>query len=584
MPNLDWERLLREPRRAINHTSVLSAGTSTTTNVSWRCANFDMYVQTAKSQTIQTASVKSHPRNELGFFAPASESQHDELQDISSVGSAVESLVHVTASADHLSIPSVFTQAYTCNYAKEDKYSHTPNYSNQLAPSHYLVNNQLPSQEKGYDLTDNEADDVIVEHDRAIHQVSPSSRGVHNTLYVYTSDLLSLEAHRPLQPRALPPQCGMITTPLIVNNWSQALRNHTDKQFVDYILNSLAQGFHIGINPNHRCMSCKDNMRSAYEHPQPVEDYLATELAAGRIAGPFDPDELQHVTVSRFGVIPKANQAGKWRLILDLSSPKDSSVNDGIQGELCSLVYISTDDAVEKAMELGKGALLAKVDVEHAYRNIPVHPDDRSLIAMTWKEKIYVDTVLPFGLRSAPKIFSAVADALEWILLEQGISVCLHYLDDFLTMGKANTEECERNLQLIKRICEFLGVPLKVEKIEGPSSILVFLGILLDTTKQEISLPHQKLEELKRLVTAWRGRSSCTKRELLQLIGKLAHATKVVVPGRTFLRRMIDTSMTVKHLDHHIKLRSEFASDLAWWDCFLPIWNAKSMMAVHGRG
>ena len=259
-------------------------------------------------------------------------------------------------------------------------------------------------------------------------------------------------------------------------------------------------------------------------------------------------------------------------------------MNDGIPSELCSLSYITTDDAVEKVMELGIGRLLAKVDVEHAYRNIPVHPEDRSLIAMKWKDKIYVDTVLPFGVCSAPKIFSAVADALEWILLEQGVSVCLHYLDDFLTIGKANTEECNRNLQLIKRTCEFLGVPLKLEKIEGTSSMLVFLEILLDTLKQEISLPQQKLEELKCLISAWKERSSCTKRELLQLIGKLAHVTKVVMPGRTFLRRMIDTAMTVKHLDHHIKLRSEFASDLAWWDCFLPSWNSKSMMAVHGKG
>ena len=82
-------------------------------------------------------------------------------------------------------------------------------------------------------------------------------------------------------------------------------------------------------------------MRSAYEHPQPVADYLAIDLAAGRITGPFDPHELGEVTISRFGVITKAN-TGKWRLILDLSSPKDASVNDGIPSELCSLSYIST--------------------------------------------------------------------------------------------------------------------------------------------------------------------------------------------------------------------------------------------------
>ena len=99
-----------------------------------------------------------------------------------------------------------------------------------------------------------------------------------------------------------------------------------------------------------------------------------------------------------------------------------------------------------------------------------------------------MDTVLPFGLRSAPKIFSAIADALEWILLDQGMSLILHYLDDFLTMGRANTTECQHNLELMTRLCEFLGVPLKVEKLEGPTEVLIFLGIILDTLKLEIYL------------------------------------------------------------------------------------------------
>ena len=61
----------------------------------------------------------------------------------------------------------------------------------------------------------------------------------------------------------------------------------------------------------------------------------------------------------------------------------------------------------------------------------------------------------------------------------------------------------------------------------------------------------------------------------MSLIGKLAHAAKVVVPGRIFLRRMIDTAYSVRDLDHYIKLRSEFHSDLAWWDCFMEGWNGK---------
>ena len=50
----------------------------------------------------------------------------------------------------------------------------------------------------------------------------------------------------------------------------------------------------------------------------------------------------------------------------------------------------------------GAGTKLDKFDVEGAYRTVPVHPDDRWLLGMRWKGKTYINTVVPFGLRSAP--------------------------------------------------------------------------------------------------------------------------------------------------------------------------------------
>ena len=101
-------------------------------------------------------------------------------------------------------------------------------------------------------------------------------------------------------------------------------------------------------------------------------------------------------------------------------------------------VLHSFDEAANAIVELGRGTLLAKLDIHAAYRIIPVHPDDRWLLGMEWSGKIYIDTVLPFGLRSAPKVFNAVADALEWIMRKQGIAHSLHYLDDFLFLERLN--------------------------------------------------------------------------------------------------------------------------------------------------
>ena len=130
--------------------------------------------------------------------------------------------------------------------------------------------------------------------------------------------------------------------------------------------------------------------------------------------GPFAPDEIQYpVHISRFEVIEKKNQPGKFRLIVDLSYPSGMSVNDGISPELSSMSYKKVDDVVQGIWQSVVGSMLAKIDIKNAYRVVPIHPVDRHLLAAAWRGKLFVDGALPFGLRSAPKIFTALADALE---------------------------------------------------------------------------------------------------------------------------------------------------------------------------
>ena len=81
---------------------------------------------------------------------------------------------------------------------------------------------------------------------------------------------------------------------------------------------------------------------------------------------------------------------------------------------------------------LGPGTLLLKVDLKSAYRIVPVNPLDRHLLGLCWEDHAYVDQALPFGLRSAPILFTAVADAVTWALMQAGISFVMHYLDDYL--------------------------------------------------------------------------------------------------------------------------------------------------------
>lgn len=395
--------------------------------------------------------------------------------------------------------------------------------------------------------------------------------------YSYMGDLRTLQGRKGAD-RA-PPEVAGVSTPLVVAEWRRCLANHPDREFVGYILQGLEEGFRLGFRYTGRSnKSAKSNMHSAAERPEVINSYLAKEVELGRVVGPLERSQFPEAHVSRFGLVPKNHQPDKWRLIVDLSHPAGASVNDGIEPEVCSMHYTSVAEAVEQVLERGAGTQLAKFDVESAYRNISVHPDDRMLLGMSWKDKLYVDTALPFGLRSAPKIFSAVADALQWILADQGVG-SLHYLDDFILFGSPDSPECRQALEKALQICKRLGVPIAVHKTEGPATVLVFLGIEVDTVEGVIRLPEEKLRRLQREIRAWKGRRTCTKRELLSLIGQLQHACCVVKAGRTFLRRLISLSTVAKELYHRIRLNKGFRSDLQWWACFLPAWNGCSMLA-----
>ena len=113
-----------------------------------------------------------------------------------------------------------------------------------------------------------------------------------------------------------------------------------------------------------------------------------------------------------------------------------------------------------------------------------------------------------------------------------------------------------------------------MEKVDGPATVLVFLGLILDSLRQEIRLPPEKLQDMLQELTIWLAKCSTTKRELLSLIGKLSFAARAVPAGRLFLRRLIHLSTSVTKMHHHIRLTTDARADIHWWYSFLPSWNS----------
>ena len=333
-----------------------------------------------------------------------------------------------------------------------------------------------------------------------------------------------------------------------------------DKFKSEFLINGFKHGFRLYSVIEDAVLEAP-NLLSAKQHPDIVDEKLRKELDANRIAGPFDTPPLNQFTVSPLGIVPKKSP-GEYRMIHHLSYPKGSSVNDGISDEYTSVHYASISDAIKCIKNCGVGSFLAKTDIKHAFRIIPIHPDDHHLLGMKWKGLYYYDKCMPMGCASSCRTFETFSTAIEWIAQHiLGISNIIHVLDDFL-ICESSFDLCKRSLENLLALCEYLGIPIAPEKTIGPMKVISFVGIELDTENSVARLPMEKLNSAFRLVKNFKSRKKVTLQELQSLIGTLNFACSVIVPGRAFLRRIIDLTIGIKHPKHYIRLSREAKADL----------------------
>ena len=369
-------------------------------------------------------------------------------------------------------------------------------------------------------------------------------------------------------------------SPVVVQMLAQLLAPFPDQRLASYVLDGVQHGFRIGISGMSCLRSLSRNHPSCLSHPAVVSAYISGERAAGRVLGPLPSSPSVHV--SPIGLVPKGHGGDAWRMIVDLSYPRGRSVNDFISPGNCSLTYPSVDDAVDVILALGRDTELVKIDLKNAYRILPIHPNDRQFLGISWEGHVYIDQCLPFGLRSAPKIFTAFADSLAWILHSRGVRYLLHYLDDFLLFGTPRSGEGERSLHVALSTLAALGIPVSISKLEGPSTCVTFLEIVVDTSRFQLRLPEDKLSRIRTVVSSWIGKRSGRRSEMESLLGHLSHAATVIRPGRIFLRHLFALMAKTTQRHHFVHLDLVARADLAWWYCFLQSWHGSAFIVPGG--
>ena len=180
--------------------------------------------------------------------------------------------------------------------------------------------------------------------------------GGDDALVTYIMSVSELDACRLECPVVLPQYLKQVVTTLRWEERDRALAAHPDQRFRRYVIEGVRNGFSVGCTkePSGGIRRPPSNMQ---DRPRVIDDYLAEECSLGRVVGPLDPSMVPQVHTNRFGVIPKGT-SGRWRLIVDMSFPPRSSVNNGISEAKCSLSYVGMQEAARGIVTRGRGTLM----------------------------------------------------------------------------------------------------------------------------------------------------------------------------------------------------------------------------------
>uniref|UniRef100_A0A1X7VB28 Reverse transcriptase domain-containing protein n=1 Tax=Amphimedon queenslandica TaxID=400682 RepID=A0A1X7VB28_AMPQE len=147
----------------------------------------------------------------------------------------------------------------------------------------------------------------------------------------------------------------------------------------------------------------------------------------------------------------------------------------------------------------------------------------------------------------------------------------MHYLDELMFFGSPGSEDSEFALQLALDVLAGLGIPVSVPKLEGPSTSVTFLGIVIDFETIELRLPHDKVDHMREVVASWFGRMSGCSSDLESLLGQISHAAVVVRPGRIFLAPVLPEQRQVGTTSYSLRYCGEGRPGMV--ACFLQVWH-----------
>lgn len=226
----------------------------------------------------------------------------------------------------------------------------------------------------------------------------------------------------------------------------------------------------------------------------------------------------QNQYISSIFLIPKPN--GQKRFILNLKQ-----LNKFINTQ-----HFKLEDLRTAIKLISSDCFMATIDLKDAYFLINVHPNSRKYLRFQWNGQLYEFNVLPFGLNTAPYVFTKILKPVAKFLRSKGY-LSTFYLDDLFLVGHSY-DECLQNMNNTKTLLESLGFIINTEKSSVyPTNSCKFLGNIIDSKKLEVRLPDEKKEKIKTEVVKFKGLKRCKVREFARFLGLLTSACQAVDYG-----------------------------------------------------
>ena len=382
-------------------------------------------------------------------------------------------------------------------------------------------------------------------------------------------------------------------------------------------------GFPLGLDQLPTLTPAKANHGSAYQFYPWLDKFFSTGLLKGGVTGPCGTVPFSNGMISPLMTAKK--KPSSRRAVYDATygqhSLNNSTPCDQYLGVKTEYSYPKIEDFRNIILKCGPGCWLWKRDLARYYLQLPLDPTEYKYTSAIWRGLYFFFVSLMFGLRHSGLQGQKVSDAVSWIHRNLGLEYVpptvtsppgttvvsqagsnqmevrnsaiipdidptrqspyntLNYSDD-LGGGEKSFHKATEAFESMGTLLKDLGLEESVDKACAPSRKMVYLGVHFDTTEMTMSVPGDKLQEVRSDLEVWKRKTTTDRTSLQSLLGKLFWISRVVKHSRPFMGRLLQQLRDMKTVQggRKVPLTEDSKKDILWWLTYLRTFNGVTVM------